>query len=162
MKRLVYFLAPCLLSACGWSPMYSDNLILQNRVADIYIAPIAGTNGIDLRNSLILSWNTSNDKSAKYRLSVKLNEPQTIYKALQRSGDATWDEVRITASWTLSEGENIIAKSSETASESYAFVSDLVSASASKTSAIEHAIHSVAEKIELKVNAKLKDLAKYE
>jgi hypothetical protein len=144
------------LAGCGFAPMYSDNAALQKELEDIYIAPIAGTNGIDLRNRLILAWNTANDKSAKYRLSVKLSDPETIYKGLQRSGDATWEEVRIKASWELKSGDDTIAKSSEAASESYTFVSDLVSANASKTSAIGNAIQEIGNKIELKVNAKLK------
>jgi hypothetical protein len=136
--------------------MYSDNAALQRELADIYIAPIAGTNGIDLRNRLILAWNTANEAPAKYHLSVRLNEPETIYKGLQITGDATWEEVRIRASWELKSGEETIAKSSEAASESYTFVSDLVSANASKTSAIGNAIQEIGNKIELKVNAKLK------
>ncbi|MDR3208336.1 MAG: hypothetical protein LBT45_00635 [Rickettsiales bacterium] len=151
-------LASCLLllSSCGFSPMYSDNAALQKELADIYIAPIAGTNGIGLRNRLILAWNTANETAAKYHLSVKLNEPETIYKGLQRSGDATWEEVRIRAAWELKSGGKTIAKSSETASESYTFVSDLVSANASKISAIDNAIQEIGNQIELKVNAKLK------
>jgi hypothetical protein len=144
------------LAGCGFAPMYSDNAALQMELADIYIAPIAGTNGIDLRNHLILAWNTQNDPGAKYRLSVKLNDPETIYKGLQRTGDATWEEIRIKASWTLSSDGKVIAKSSEAASESYAFVSDLVSANASKISATGNAIQEIGNKIELKVNAKLK------
>jgi hypothetical protein len=138
--------------------MYSDNQKLQDEVSDIYIAPIAGTNGIDLRNYLILGWNTPNNPDAKYRLSVSLNEPATIYKGLQRSGDATWEEIRINASWTLSAGKKVIIRSSESASESYAFVSDLVSANASKISATNNAIRQISERIEAKVNAKLKKL----
>ena len=145
-----------LLYACGFSPVYSDNSKLENKLTDIYIAPISGTNGIDLRNHLILAWNTSNSESSKYKLSVKLNKPSTTYKALQRSGDATWEEVKMTASWTLSEGQKVISKSSESASESYTFVSDFISANASKTTAIQNTIKSIADKIEIKVNAKLK------
>ena len=66
------------------------------------------------------------------------------------------------ARWTLYEDKNILAKSSESASESYTFVSDLVSASASKNAATSNAVLSIGEKIDMKVSAKLKELAKYE
>jgi len=150
-------MACCALCACGFVPMYSDGRALRAELADVHIAPIAGTNGIDLRNYLILAWNTANDPNAKYELKVKLNDPITIYKGLQRSGDATWEEVRMTASWTLSADGKVIAQASETASESYTFVSDLVSASAAKTNATQNAIAGIAQKIEMKVNAKLKN-----
>lgn len=162
MKKLIIIVVAIVISGCGFAPMYSDNSALQSRLSDIYIAPIAGTNGIDLRNYLAMSWNTSNIKGAKYRLVVNLQNPRTIYKGLQRSGDATWDEVRVNARWTLYEDKNILAKSSESASESYTFVSDLVSASASKNAATSNAVLSIGEKIDMKVSAKLKELAKYE
>lgn len=155
MKKLSILLF--LLSACGFTPMYSNNSELQNEISDIYIAPIAGTNGIDLRNLLILSWNTPNTEGAKYKLNVHLNNPTTIYKARQRTGDATWEEIRMTASWTLYDRDKVIMKSSESASESYAFVSDLVATDAAKTTATKNTIKSIGEKIELKVNAKLKN-----
>jgi archaellin len=137
--------------------MYSNADNLQKKTVDIYIAPIAGTNGIDLRNRLILGWNTANAGGEKYRLTVRLNEPATIFKGLQRTGDATWEEIRIDASWVLSADDETIAQSRETASESYTFVSDLISANASKTAAIRHAVNSIGDKIEIKVNAKLKN-----
>jgi hypothetical protein len=159
MKKL---LAACsmmlVLSACGFSPMYRGESARGAETANIYIAPIEGTNGIELRNYLILAWNTPNIPESKYSLSVKLAEPATFYKAIQKTGDATWEEIRITASWTFSRGGEVIAKSSETAAESYTFVSDLVSANASKTSATGNAIRAIGEKIEMKVNAKLKNI----
>jgi archaellin len=147
---LLLFLPAC--ASCGFAPMHSA---LPAEARDIYIAPIVGTNGIDLRNHLIVAWNTANSGTEKYSLAVRLNEPRTIYKGLQRTGDATWEEVRMTASWTLSRGSETIAKSRETASESYTFVSDLVAANASKAAAVKNATMSVGDSIEQKVNAML-------
>ena len=151
-------LVSCLLSltACGFAPMYSDARALHMELSDIYIEPIAGTNGIDLRNHLIMNWRTPNNPGAKYVLRVMLLEPVTIYKGLRRSGDATWEDVLMTAEWSLSEGETVIAKSAESAAESYTFVADLVSANAAKISAEQNAIRSIGDKIEQKVNARLK------
>lgn len=153
---IIHYSIFIMLAACGFTPMYKDNSALQAEISDIYIAPIAGTNGIELRNFLILSWNTDNNPGAKYTLKVKLYDPTTTYKGLQRSGDATWEEVRVVADWTLSSDDKIIVKSSETASESYTFVSDLVSANASRTSATQNAIQTIGANIEMKINAKLK------
>ena len=157
MKRLI-ILCCALCCGCGWTPMYSDSQKLRREARDIYIAPIAGTNGIDLRNYLILNWNTPNEQDAIYKLSVGLNDPATIYKGLQRSGDATWEEIRMTASWTLTSNGKTIAQSSESASESYTFVSDLISANAAKLTATSNAIRQIGERIETKVNAKLKKI----
>ncbi|MDR1826408.1 MAG: hypothetical protein LBQ49_01820 [Rickettsiales bacterium] len=158
MKKLLLTVVFGLLTSCGFAPMYSNNRALQAELSDIYIAPIVGTNGIDLRNHLIQSWNTPNVEGAKYSLVVAIKEPVTIYKGLLRSGDATWEEVRMTASWTLSTEGKVIARADETASESYTFVSDLVSANASKINAVQNVIRTIGEKIELKVNAKVKNL----
>jgi hypothetical protein len=157
MKKSAALFLTLVLSGCaGWAPMYSDNSSLQAKTSDIYIAPIAGTNGIDLRNRLMLGWNTASAGNEKYKLTVTLNDPVTVYKGLQPTGDASWEEIRITASWTLATGAATIARSSETASESYTFVSDMVSADASKTAAMQNAVNSIGDKIEMKVNAIMK------
>jgi len=160
MKKIGLFFcaAGVLFSAgCGFEPVFSDNQRLGAKTRDIYIAPISGTNGIDLRNRLIVAWNTPSNEGARYTLTVSLANPTTVYKGLQRSGAATWEEVKLEASWTLSENGAVIAKSHETASESYTFVSDLISANAAKTTAISNAINSIGDKIEMKVNSKLKN-----
>jgi len=158
MKKIGLFFcaAGAALSAgCGFTPVLSDNGRLGAKTRDIYIAPISGTTGIDLRNRLIVAWNTPSAEGARYTLAVKLDNPTTIYKGLQTTGAATWEEVRLEASWTLSENGAVIARSHETASESYTFVSDLISANAAKTTAISNAINSIGDKIEMKVNARL-------
>ena len=158
MKKVISIFALLfpLLAGCGFVPMYSESHVLKAELADIYIAPIAGTNGIDLRNHLILNWNTSNIEGAKYTLHVDLREPQTFLKGLQRTGDATWEEVRVTATWRLSRDGETVAQSTETAAESYTFVADLVAAAASRANATRNAIRVIGNRITMKVNAKLK------
>jgi len=161
MKKALFIIHCSLLivlSGCGWTPMHSNSRALQVELSDIYIHPIAGTNGIDLRNYLILNWNTPNIPGAKYELRVQLDEPVTILKGLQRTGDATWEEVRLRAFWTLSKDGKVIAQATEAAAESYTFVSDLVSSTASRTNATQNAIQAIGDKIEMKVNARLKRL----
>ena len=62
----------------------------------------------------------------------------------------------------LNENGHKIAASAESASESYPVVSDLISADASRSTATQNDIRQLGAKIESKVNAKLKDMIKYE
>ena len=144
MKKLVLLL---LLSACSFQPVFSGS------DTDVYVAPISGINGIELRNSLNDDFGGMHDINSKYNLTVKLSNPITKYKALERTGDATWQEVTLNASYELKEGEKLIAKGSETASESYMFVQYLVASNASYNNAVMNVIHVLAEKISMRVNA---------
>lgn len=142
MKKYILLL---LLSACGFQPMYTE------KDTDIYVAPISGINGIDLRNSLNAKFGGVRDKNAKYALIVTLKEPVTKYKALESTGDATWQEIILTAKYTLvAEGKNI-ATGSEQASESYTFVRYLVAANASYNNAVQNTIQVLADKIGARV-----------
>ena len=143
------------ISACGFTPMHAPSNRLAAETADIYIAPISGTNGIDLRNQLIVAWDANNYQGAKYTLRVNLRPPETILKGRQRTGDATWEEVRIRASWSLYQEDMLVARSIETASESYIFVADMIAANASRIRAQQNAVQMIGERIEMKVNAKL-------
>jgi hypothetical protein len=151
MKKYLYVLSVLVLAACGFSPMYSD------WKSDVYVAAISGTNGIDLRNALNARFAGSNDASAKYRLAVKLEEPLTKYKAIQSTGDATWQEEQLRASYTLTDGDQVIATGTETASESYTFVRYLVAANASYNSAVQNSITVLADKIGSRVIAETAD-----
>ena len=139
MKKFLAFL---LLSGCGFVPMYSE------RNTDIYVPPIqSGANGIELRNALNAKFGGQKSESAPYTLSVSLAEPVTQYKALDKTGVATWQEVILTASYTLKAGDVVIASGSETSSESYSFVQYLVAANASYNTAVNNIIIVLSEKI---------------
>lgn len=143
-----YFLI-LFLSACGFSPMYS------NRQVDVYVAPISGTNGIDLRNGLNAKFGSITDENSEYKLQIKLNSPVTKYKAIQTTGDATWQEVELRANYELLKGKSVIAKGTETASESYTFVRYLVAANASYNNAVQNTIKVLSEKIGSRVFAEV-------
>ena len=139
MKKLLLIL---LLAGCGFRPMFSDN------DTDIYVAPIAsGVNGIELRNALNAHFGGQRDAGAKYTLSVVLQEPKTKYKALEATGISTWQEILLTATYTLRAGDSVIATGSESASESYSFVRYLVAANASYNHAVKNTITVLADKI---------------
>ncbi len=144
MKKYIPLL---LLAACGFQPMYTS------RDTDIYVAPISGINGIDLRNGLNAKFGGVRDANAKYTLTVNLKNPVTRYKALESTGDATWQEIVLTANYTLTADGKQIARGTESASESYTFVRYLVAANASYNNAVQNIIQVLSEKIGTRVIA---------
>ena len=146
MKKLFLLL---LLAACSFKPVFSGDS------TDIYVAPISGINGIELRNSLNAKFGGIHEQNAKYSLSVNLKDPVTKYKALERAGDALWQEVRLNASYVLKQGEKTIASGSESASESYTFVRYLVASNASYNNAVDNTILQLSDKIGIRVIAEI-------
>ena len=139
MKKLLLVL---LLVGCGFHPMYSDHN------TDIYVSPIqSGANGIELRNALNAKFGGQKEANAPYTLNVILAEPSTTYKALDKTGVATWQEVSMVATYTLKAGDDVIASGRETSSESYSFVQYLVAANASYNNAVSNTISVLATKI---------------
>lgn len=146
MKKLFLLL---FLTACSFKPVFSGDS------ADIYVAPINGINGIELRNSLNAKFGGIHEQNAKYSLIVNLQEPVTQYKALERAGDAVWQEVKLNASYVLKQGDKEIAHGSESASESYTFVRYLVAANASYNNAVANTINQLSEKIGVRAIAEI-------
>lgn len=146
MKKIFLCL---LVAACSFKPVFSGDSV------DVYVAPISGINGIELRNSLNAQFGGMHDKNSKYDLVVTLGEPETQYKAFERAGDAVWQEVKLHASYVLSQDGKKIASSSESASESYTFVRYLVASNASYNNAVMNTIHQLSEKISIRVIAEI-------
>ncbi len=142
MKKIFLFL---FLVACSFRPVFSEN------DTDVFVAPISGINGIELRNALNAKFGGVHDENAKYNLTVNLQAPITKYKALERTGGATWQEVKLTASYVLKENNKIIATGTESASESYTIVSYLVAANASYNNAVLNTINVLSDKIGMRV-----------
>lgn len=141
MKKIMMILCIFALGACGFRPMFSGG------DTDIYVAPIRGINGIELRNALNAKFGGARTSDAEYTLTIDLAEPYTQYKALETTGDATWQEVGLRANYTLRRGDTEIAHGVEQASESYTFVRYLVAANASYNNAVRNAIMVLADKI---------------
>ena len=144
MKKLILFL---MLTACSFSPVFSGS------DTDVYVAPISGINGIELRNSLNAQFGGAHEQNARYTLNVSLKDPATKYKAFERAGDAVWQEVKLRATYTLKEGNKVIASGSESAAESYTFVRYLVASNASYNNAVMNTIHQLSDKIGMRVIA---------
>lgn len=149
MKKLFLLLT---LTACSFKPIFSGNS------TDIYVAPISGINGIELRNSLNAKFGGIHNQDAKYSLIVNLQEPITQYKALERAGDAVWQEVKLNASYVLKQGDKEIAQGTESASESYTFVRYLVAANASYNNAVMNTIHQLSEKISVRAITEIQQM----
>lgn len=144
MKSLFLIL---LVAACSFHPVFSGN------DTDVYVAPISGINGIELRNALNAKFGGLHEAGAKYTLVVTLNEPITQYKAFEKTGDATWQEVKLNASYVLKQGDKEIARGNESASESYTFVRYLVASNASYNNAVANSVQILSEKIGMRVIA---------
>lgn len=149
MKKIL-IVCSLLLASCGFSPMYSDS------TASVFIVPISGTNGVDLRNNLRAEFGHHDAQDAKYTLTVALNKPETIYKALQITGDSTWQEIRMTANYELKDTDGtVVSGGAYTASESYTFVRDLVAAQASYNNAVQSVIRELGKNIAIRVRAEV-------
>ena len=142
MKKLFLCL---LMAACSFRPVFSGD------DTDVYVAPISGINGIELRNSLNSKFGGMHDSGARYTLTVDLQEPTTTYKAFERAGDASWQEVKLNASYVLQYDGKEIARGSESAAESYTFVKYLVASNAAYNNAVMNTIHVLADKISMRV-----------
>ena len=147
------YLIALLVAGCGFTPMFSG------RNTDVYVPPIRGINGIELRNALNAKFGGVHDATATYTLTIDLSDPVTTNRALQNTGDASWREVRLTARYTLTHDDVQIASGHESAVETYAFVRYLVAANASHNNAVTNVINVLADKISARVIA---DTSRYE
>ncbi|MCL2629109.1 MAG: LPS assembly lipoprotein LptE [Alphaproteobacteria bacterium] len=152
MRKLILILA-AFISGCGWTPMYSTSDSKQQLEYSVHIAPIPGTDGVDLRNRLRAELNPFGEPAdPAYKLEVKLSKSD-ILKGIQRTGDATWQEIRITASWRLIDSANnrAVLSGSDTVSESFTFVQNLVAADSAASTAMQSAIRILSGKISTRV-----------
>ena len=141
MKKFLLIAMLVIMAGCGFKPMFSG------QDTNIHVEPISGINGIELRNALWAKFGGQHDENATYRLTVKLSAPNTQYKALKRTGDATWQEVSLRATYVLTHNGEQIATGTESAAESYTFVEYLVASNASYNNAVKNTINVLAEKI---------------
>lgn len=127
---------------------------------DIYVDKISGINGIELRNALNAKFGGAHDENAAYRLVVKLNAPDRVYRGLDTTGVATWQAISLKAHYDLFAGDKVIASGNEMASESYTFVRYLVAANASYNNAVQNAVSVLADKISSRAIAETRGYTK--
>ncbi|MBO7656907.1 MAG: hypothetical protein J6S80_04230 [Alphaproteobacteria bacterium] len=148
MKKILILVALC---GCGFRPMFADNN------TNIFVPVINGINGIELRNALNTKFGGPHENGAPYTLRVTLKNPITKYKALEPTGDATWQEIYLSANYVLEHNGEKIASGTEVASESYTFVRYLVAANASYNNAVANTITVLADKIGTRVIAEISE-----
>ena len=68
MKKILLFVVLVVMSACGFKPMFSG------QDTNIYVEPISGINGIELRNALWAKFGGQHGTDATYKLTVKLSQ----------------------------------------------------------------------------------------
>ncbi len=156
MKKIILFLV-LFLTACGFHPMYSydSSENIQTKTESIFVKPIVGVYGIEMRNYLRTLLNPYGDpKTNKYELIVNLHTNE-IYKGIQKTGDATWIDIQVYADYELKnlETKEVLFKGNDSASESYPVVQDLIAATSSKETATRNAIRVLSENIGIKVQA---------
>jgi len=145
MKKFLLIFLLLLTTACGFKPMFTGQDM------DIYVPPISGINGIDLRNALWAEFGGQHEPGATYTLKVVLQTPRTSYRAYDRTGTATWQEISMTAKYTLERNGKVIAHGTEQTAESYTLVSYLVASNASYNNAVQNAVRVLADKISARV-----------
>lgn len=153
MKKVILVFA-VLLSACGFTPMYSDNSGDSKTLEySVNILPIPGTDGVELRNKLRSNLNPFGEaKNPDYNLQVSLSTGGRL-KGIQRTGDATWQEIIVSANYSLTDaatGKELL-KNSDAVSESYTFVENLVAANSASAAATASAIRILSDKISARV-----------
>ncbi|MDR2685970.1 MAG: hypothetical protein LBB23_04325 [Rickettsiales bacterium] len=157
MKKLTCIFA-VLVSACGWTPLYSTGEKNQLEYP-VHIKAIAGAEGVVLRNRIRTELNPFGEPNdPRYTLAVKLNPRAETYKGIQRTGDATWQEIRITASFDLIDsvsGKAVLSDSAEV-SESYTFVQNLIAANSASEAATSSALRILSEKISMRIKIFIK------
>ena len=138
MKKI---LLCCLLAGCGFRPVFSGN------DTDIYVPPISGINGIEMRNALNAKFGGMHTADATYTLNITLNNPTIEYKALEETGVATWQEIHLVARYELTRNGATVVSGTDSASESYTFVRYLVASNAAYNNAVHNTITVLADKI---------------
>jgi LPS-assembly lipoprotein len=99
MRKLAALALLFPLAACGFRPMYANNLDPQ--LSAIYVEPIAERDGYELRNTLIDRLHSDGDKAGKlYRLHIVLTESSQGI-ALQNDATITRYNTNLGATYEL-------------------------------------------------------------
>ncbi len=111
-KKLVFF-AFFIISGCGFSPLYKNNITKQAHT--IYIAPIKNYEGFLLRTKLQQNLiPADNSHEALYTLTVKLDAPVFTDVNIQNDNFASREKIYIKAHYTLTDqqtGKTLLSSS---------------------------------------------------
>ena len=110
-----------MLGACSWQPLYyQGKLDVVSQTAQIEILPVAQESGRELVNKLKDLLNPENkDVEKKYSLFIFLKENINDDQGILGDNTSTRATMRITADFTLKEGNKVLLKESAFSTSSY-------------------------------------------
>ena len=110
-----------MLGACSWQPLYyQGKLDVVSQTAQIEILPVAQESGRELVNKLKDLLNPENkDVEKKYSLFIFLKENINDDQGILGDNTSTRATMRITADFTLKEGNKVLLKETSFSTSSY-------------------------------------------
>ena len=148
MKKLAALALLFPLAACGFRPMYADNLDPQ--LAAIFVEPVAERDGYELRNTLIDLLHSDGDKAGKrYRLHIVMNESSQGI-ALQNDATITRYNTTLGATFELYDMKgDLLTKGTQSEMAAYNVVQSPYATLTAQMDSSKRAAQDVAERIHL-------------
>lgn len=159
MKHLALIAALCLLTACGFTPVYGTannppSQTVSAQMSQIYIDNIPNRSGQILRNHLIDQfYRDGRPANAAYQLSVQDLHEQTIDLDVTKTSDSTRAQLRIDAVMTLIDkntGKTLLTRNLRTIT-SYNILGSEFATRITENDARENALKALAEQIEIQL-----------
>lgn len=167
MKKIELLFIICLLSACGFQPLYvqrsndsswyfsdSFDTSITTEMAKIKVATIKDRFGQQLRNNLLdLLTPKGIPNDPQYRLKVEVLERTVTQQAMRDDVTATNERIKYRVGYTLYDGADELVRGDSIAFVSYDILADPYSTTISQKKAEEDAAKIVANDITLRIGA---------
>ncbi len=154
MKRLAPLLLAFALPACGLHPLYSDGThgVVGQFLGDVDVAGIDGKAGWLMRNALIDRLGKPSGSTARYQLSVELDDKITGF-GVQTTGAITRERRALRARFRLTEAVSgtVVMDATAGSDESVDVVGSEYATLAAENSALERLSQTVADQIVARV-----------
>lgn len=98
------------VAACGFQPLYgtrTNGQPVKDALASVEVMPIPERIGQQLRNALEQRLTRAGDGPTRYRLHVRLDE-DTEMLGMRKDATASRANLRVTATWSLTNGEAVL------------------------------------------------------
>lgn len=139
----------CLLSACGWRPLYGPQTLNDASLNQVWIETIQREEGIILRNNLMDMFYLDGEPSQPlYTLSVSLGQ-SSRQLGIKKDDTATRAQLIYTATYRLHDRETleVLHTGSAQVIASYNILDNQFTTSVSRDAAMKNALQELAEKI---------------
>ncbi|MDR1691681.1 MAG: LPS assembly lipoprotein LptE [Rickettsiales bacterium] len=161
MKKLAVFAVMIILSACGWTPVYSqgDNGIIKE-TEQIAIAPLDGKSGIIAREKLrdqLSPYGLTNNP--KYSLTFSNMKVTYEKRGIRPDGTPTWGTVITVVDFKLTQlsDNKVLIEEKEYAFTSYNILDNVYSATVAEEQAAIRGAKMIADQIATRIMAYFKD-----